>query len=66
APFGVLAFYAVFYANAYLVYFALLAALPAATIALTARAAKEFVLALRLTTLTALAYGLGVGWAIAF
>ncbi|MFZ2963479.1 MAG: 1,4-dihydroxy-2-naphthoate polyprenyltransferase [Rhodoglobus sp.] len=66
APFGVLAFYAVFYANAYLVYFALLAALPAATIAITARTAKEFVLALRLTTLTALTYGLGVGWAIAF
>ncbi len=66
APFGILAFFAVFYANAYLVYFALLAALPAAIIAMTAKTAHEFVIVLRLTTLTALAYGLGVGWAIAF
>jgi len=66
APFGILAFYVVFYANAYLVYFALLAAVPAALIALTAKAPRELVLALRLTTLTSLAYGLGLAAAIAF
>lgn len=66
APFGVLAFYVLFYANAYLVYFALLAALPAVLIAITAKTGREFVVALRLTGLTALAYGLGLGWAIAF
>jgi 1,4-dihydroxy-2-naphthoate octaprenyltransferase len=65
-PFGILVFYVVFYPNAYFVYFALLAALPAAIIAITATTAREFVVALRLTTLTALAYGLGVGWAIGF
>lgn len=65
-PFVILGFFTVFYANAYLVYFALLAALPAAGIALTAKTAPELVIALRLTALTALIYGLGLGWAIAF
>ncbi|MFM9876518.1 MAG: 1,4-dihydroxy-2-naphthoate polyprenyltransferase [Rhodoglobus sp.] len=65
-PFVLLAFFVIFYANAYLVYFALLAALPATGITLTAKTAPELVLALRLTALTALAYGLGLGWAIAF
>lgn len=65
-PFGILAFFVLFYANAYLVYFALMAALPAAGIALTAKTAPELVIALRLTALTALVYGLGLGWAIAF
>jgi 1,4-dihydroxy-2-naphthoate octaprenyltransferase len=66
APFGILVFFVIFYPNAYLVYFALLAALPAAGIALTAKTAPELVLALRLTALVGLAYGLGLGWAIAF
>jgi 1,4-dihydroxy-2-naphthoate octaprenyltransferase len=66
APFGILAFFTLFYDNAYLVYFALLAAVPAAGIALTAKTAPELIVALRLTALTALAYGLGLGWAIAF
>ena len=66
APFGILAFFVLFYANAYLVYFALLAAVPAALIALTAKTAPELIVALRLTALTALAYGLGLAWAIAF
>jgi 1,4-dihydroxy-2-naphthoate octaprenyltransferase len=65
-PFVILGFFTLFYANAYLVYFALLAALPAAGIALTAKTAPELVIALRLTALTALIYGLGLGWAIAF
>ena len=66
APFAILGFFTVFYENAYLVYFALLAALPAAVITLTAKTAPELVTALRLTALTALAFGLGLGWAIAF
>jgi 1,4-dihydroxy-2-naphthoate octaprenyltransferase len=66
APFGILAFFVLFYENAYLVYFALLAAVPAAVITLTAKTAPELVVALRLTAITALVYGLGLGWAIAF
>ena len=66
APFAILGFFVIFYENAYLVYFALLAAIPAALITLTAKTAPELVVALRLTALTALVYGLGLGWAIAF
>ena len=66
APFGILAVLVLFYGNAYLVYFVLLAALPAAVIAVTARTPRELVLVLRLTTLTALVYGLGLAAAIAF
>ncbi|MEP6482066.1 MAG: 1,4-dihydroxy-2-naphthoate polyprenyltransferase [Rhodoglobus sp.] len=66
APFAILAFFVVFYQNAYLVYFALLAAVPTVLITLTAKAPAELVLALRLTALTALVFGLGLGWAIAF
>ncbi len=66
APFGVLVFYVLFYDLAAYVYFALLAAAPAALIVLTARTAREYVLALKLTLLTALAYGLGLGAALAF
>ncbi len=65
-PFAILVFFVLFYANAYLVYFALLAALPAVAITLSAKTAPELVIALRLTTLTALLFGLGLGWAIAF
>jgi len=65
-PFALLAFFVIFYANAYLVYFALLAAIPAVGITLSAKTAPELVIALRLTALTALAFGLGLGWAIAF
>jgi 1,4-dihydroxy-2-naphthoate octaprenyltransferase len=66
APFGILAFFTIFYANAYLVYFALLAAIPAVGITISAKTAPELIVALRLTSLVALAYGLGLGWAIAF
>ncbi len=65
-PFAILGFFVVFYPNAYLTYFTLLAALPAVLITLTAKTAPELVLALRLTSLTALLYAVGVGWAIAF
>jgi 1,4-dihydroxy-2-naphthoate octaprenyltransferase len=66
APFVILVFFVLFYENAYLTYFVLLAALPAAIITLTAKTAPELIVALRLTTVTALAYGLLLGWAIAF
>jgi 1,4-dihydroxy-2-naphthoate octaprenyltransferase len=65
APFGILAFFVIFYANAYLVYFALLAAVPAVLIGITGQG-KDLVVALRLTLLVAVAFGLGLGWAIAF
>jgi 1,4-dihydroxy-2-naphthoate octaprenyltransferase len=65
-PFLLLVFFVLFYDNAGYVYFALLAAAPAVLIALTGKQPSEFVLALRLTTLTALAFGLGLAWAIAF
>ena len=66
APFGILSFYTLFYANAYLVYFALLAAIPAVVITISAKTSSELIIALRLSALVALAYGLGLGWAIAF
>lgn len=65
-PFGILAFFTIFYENAYLVYFVLLAAVPAVGITISAKTPPELITALKLTTLTALAYGLGLGWAIAF
>ena len=65
-PFVILGFFAVFYEHAYLVFFALLAALPAALITLTAKTAPELVIALRLTALTSLVFGLGLAWAVAF
>lgn len=70
APFGILAFFAVFYdpgsgsGYAPLVYFAGVAALPAMLIAVTARTAREWVLVMQLTLLTALLYGLGLSAAI--
>ncbi len=66
APFVILIFFTAFYANANLVFFALLIAIPTAIITLTARTPAELVLALRLTGLTALFYGVGLAFAIAF
>ncbi len=65
APFGILVFFVLFHDLAPYVYFALLAAAPAVLIVLTARSAREFVLALKLTLLTALVYGVGLGAALA-
>ena len=65
-PFGILAVYTLLYTNAYLVYFVLLAAVPACVIVLTAKTASELILALRLTGLTALLFGVGLASAIAF
>lgn len=65
-PFGALVFFVLFYSNAAYSYFALLAALPAVLIGMTGKTPGELIIALRLTTLTALAFGLGLAWAIAF
>lgn len=66
APYGILAFFTLFYENAYLTYFTLLAAIPAVAITISAKTPPELIVALRLTLLTALAYALILGWAIAF
>jgi 1,4-dihydroxy-2-naphthoate octaprenyltransferase len=69
-PFGILAFFAVFYdpsvgaGYAPLVYFAAVAALPAILIAVTARTAREWVLVMQLTLVTALLFGVGLAAAI--
>ncbi len=65
-PFVILVFFVLLYPLAPLVYFALLAAIPAIVITLTGKTAPEFIVALQLTSLTALVFGLGLGAAIAF
>jgi 1,4-dihydroxy-2-naphthoate octaprenyltransferase len=65
-PFVILIFFVLFYALAPLVYFALLAAIPAIVITLTGKTPPEFIIALQLTSLTALVFGLGLGAALAF
>jgi 1,4-dihydroxy-2-naphthoate octaprenyltransferase len=65
-PFVILVFFVLFYPLAPLVYFILLPALPAVIITLTAKTPSEFIIALQLTSLTALLFGLGLGAAIAF
>ncbi|SIO08874.1 1,4-dihydroxy-2-naphthoate polyprenyltransferase [Agromyces cerinus] len=64
-PFAIAAFFALFYPTAWLVMFALLAALPACLIVLTAKTPRELIIALQLASLTALAYGIGLGLAFA-
>ena len=64
-PFAIAGFFTYFYAAASLSFFALLAALPAALIAITGKTPKEFILALQLTSLTSLIYGLTLAAAIA-
>ncbi len=66
APFGILGYFLLLFDNALYVYFALLAALPAAIIALTGKTPQEYLLALKLASLTALLYGLGLAAAIIF
>lgn len=65
-PFGILVFFVVFFPSAQFVYFALLAAVPAILIGLTGRTPNELVLALKLSALTSLLFGLGLAAAIAF
>ena len=64
-PFGFVAFFSLLYPTALLVLFALLLAVPACVIVLWARTARELLLALQLASLTALAYGVGLGLAFA-
>ncbi|MEY2847765.1 MAG: hypothetical protein RI885_430 [Actinomycetota bacterium] len=66
APFGSVFFFALLYPKAYFVLFALLAALPAVVITLTGRTPAEFILALKLTSFSALLFGVGLAAAIAF
>jgi 1,4-dihydroxy-2-naphthoate polyprenyltransferase len=72
APFGILAFFALFYepgsgsGYAPYVYFAGITALPAIVIATTAKTAREWVLVLKLTLGTAVLYGLGLSAALVF
>ncbi len=65
-PFGALIFFVLFYEFAPYVFFALLAALPAALIVSTARSAPEYVTALKLTLMTAVLYGVALAAALAF
>lgn len=62
-PFAIVGFFALLYPTAVLVLFALLAALPACVIVLWGRTARELLIALQLASLTALAYGVGLGLA---
>ena len=64
-PFGLLAFFVIFYPSAGYVFFGLLAAVPAMLIVVLSRSAREFRPALPLTLLTALGYGLGLAAALA-
>nr|WP_085477397.1 1,4-dihydroxy-2-naphthoate polyprenyltransferase [Rathayibacter oskolensis] len=65
-PFGIAVVLALFYPLAWLTLFVLLAVLPAILITLTARTAKELILALQLTSLGGLAYAAILGAALAF
>nr|WP_235021871.1 MULTISPECIES: 1,4-dihydroxy-2-naphthoate polyprenyltransferase [unclassified Rathayibacter] len=65
-PFAIAVVLALFYPLAWLTLFVLLAILPAILITLTARTAKELILALQLTSLGGLAYAAILGAALAF
>jgi 1,4-dihydroxy-2-naphthoate octaprenyltransferase len=65
-PYVILGFFAVFYPNSYLVFFSLLLALPTAAIALFAKTPQELILALKLSSLLALVYAIGLGAVFAF
>ena len=64
-PFLVAGFFGLFYPLAWFTLFALFLAVPACVIAVTATTSKELVLVLKLTSLTALAYGVLLGLAFA-
>ncbi len=65
APFLISGFFGLFYPLAFFTFFVLFLAVPAALIAVTAKTAKELVLALKLTSLAALAYGVLLALAFA-
>ncbi|QTX06264.1 1,4-dihydroxy-2-naphthoate polyprenyltransferase [Agromyces archimandritae] len=61
APFAIVVFFGLFYPTAFLVLFVLLAALPACAIVVFGRTPRELIVALQLTSLTAVLYGAGLG-----
>jgi 1,4-dihydroxy-2-naphthoate octaprenyltransferase len=63
APFLVVGFFTIFYPLAYFTFFVLLLAVPACLITVTAKTPRELVLALQLTSVAALAYGVLLGLA---
>jgi 1,4-dihydroxy-2-naphthoate octaprenyltransferase len=65
APFGIAAFFALFYPLAWFTMFVLLMALPASLIVATATTAKELILALKLSSLSALLFGVILALAFA-
>lgn len=65
-PFAIAGFFSLFYPIAPLTFFVLLLALPACLITVTAKTAAELILALKLTSFAALAYGIALGAAFAF
>lgn len=65
-PFVMLGFFGLLFPLANFVFFALLLAIPAVIITLTGRTPPEFILALKLTSFTALLFGIGLGAAFAF
>jgi 1,4-dihydroxy-2-naphthoate octaprenyltransferase len=65
APFGIAAFFALFYPLAWFAMFVLLMALPASLIVATATTAKELILALKLASLSALLFGVILALAFA-
>lgn len=65
-PFLVVGYLTLFYPLAPLVFLVLLLAVPAVVITATARTARELILALSLTGITALVYGLGLAAALSF
>lgn len=66
AAFVILGFFSLVYPLGIMVFFVLLAAVPAGVIAVFAKTKSEFDLVLKLTSLTALLFGLGLGAAFAF
>lgn len=65
-PFVALSFFVIFYDYTVWVFFIALAALPAMLIVATAKTSREYLLALRLTLLTAFGFGVGMGAVLAF
>lgn len=64
-PFGALAFFVIFYDYTIFVFFIGLAALPAMLIVATAKTPRELLTALRLTLLSGLGFGVGMGAVLA-
>jgi 1,4-dihydroxy-2-naphthoate octaprenyltransferase len=65
-PFVILIYFVLLYPNAPYTYFVLILAVPAALIGLTGKTPPELIISLQLTSLTALAFAVGLGWALAF